>query len=158
MKGDDMDLNLRYRVNRPAVIGEVLDNEAIIVNLDSGAYYSLHDSGSLIWTWIEQEHSLAEIIEGVSNLHVGERATFGQEISRLLSELEAENLIAPADGSLSLGAVPLVTPLEHKSAFLPPQLEKFTDMADVLLLDPIHEVDETGWPHPAPEQPARAQR
>jgi hypothetical protein len=25
-------------------------------------------------------------------------------------------------------------------------LQKFTDMQDLLLLDPIHEVDESGWP------------
>jgi hypothetical protein len=26
-------------------------------------------------------------------------------------------------------------------------LQKFTDMQELLLLDPIHEVDERGWPH-----------
>ena len=59
-------------VNRPSVIGEVLDGEAIIVNLDRGAYYSK------------------------------------------------------------------------------PILQKYTNMADLLLLNPIHEVDEQGWPQPAP--------
>jgi hypothetical protein len=36
------------------------------------------------------------------------------------------------------------------AAFEPPLLEKFTDMEDLLLLDPVHEVDGRGWPHPAP--------
>jgi len=27
-----------------------------------------------------------------------------------------------------------------------PVLHSYTDMQDVLLLDPIHDVDETGWP------------
>jgi hypothetical protein len=31
-------------------------------------------------------------------------------------------------------------------------LQKYTDMADLLLLDPIHEVDEQGWPQPAPRK------
>jgi hypothetical protein len=26
-------------------------------------------------------------------------------------------------------------------------LEKFTDMHDLLLMDPIHEVSDAGWPH-----------
>lgn len=30
--------------------------------------------------------------------------------------------------------------------FTPPVLNKFTDMQELLLLDPIHDVDETGWP------------
>jgi len=33
------------------------------------------------------------------------------------------------------------------NAFEKPKLQKFTDMQDLLLLDPIHEVDEAGWPH-----------
>jgi hypothetical protein len=28
-----------------------------------------------------------------------------------------------------------------------PVLNKYTDMQDLLLLDPIHEVDERGWPN-----------
>ena len=31
--------------------------------------------------------------------------------------------------------------------FVPPTLEKYTDMQDLVLLDPVHEVDERGWPH-----------
>ena len=33
--------------------------------------------------------------------------------------------------------------------FTVPGFEKFTDMQDLLLLDPIHDVDETGWPRAA---------
>ena len=29
-----------------------------------------------------------------------------------------------------------------------PKIETFSDMKDLLLLDPIHDVDETGWPSP----------
>ena len=28
-----------------------------------------------------------------------------------------------------------------------PRLDKYTDMQELLLLDPIHEVDERGWPN-----------
>jgi hypothetical protein len=36
-------------------------------------------------------------------------------------------------------------------AFTQPVLEVYTDMQDLLLLDPIHEVDEeAGWPSPKP--------
>jgi hypothetical protein len=27
---------------------------------------------------------------------------------------------------------------------------KYSDMEDLIMLDPIHEVDESGWPHPKP--------
>ena len=35
----------------------------------------------------------------------------------------------------------------EKRPYVPPQIERFTDMQELLLLDPIHEVDDTGWPH-----------
>jgi hypothetical protein len=31
-------------------------------------------------------------------------------------------------------------------SFTHPQLQKYTDMQELLLLDPIHEVEESGWP------------
>jgi hypothetical protein len=31
-------------------------------------------------------------------------------------------------------------------------LHKYTDMEELLLLDPIHDVDETGWPNKSPER------
>jgi hypothetical protein len=37
-----------------------------------------------------------------------------------------------------------------ESKFEKPGLQKYSDMQDLLLLDPIHEVDEMGWPHALP--------
>jgi len=35
----------------------------------------------------------------------------------------------------------------ERPPFTKPELHKFTDMQDLLLFDPIHEVDESGWPN-----------
>lgn len=70
-------------------------------------------------------------------------------IDTFLAELYAENLIVPLPQAPSLQGTP-ATPVQ-KLAFQTPVIEKFTDMADLLLLDPIHEVDETaGWPRANP--------
>jgi hypothetical protein len=37
----------------------------------------------------------------------------------------------------------------EKTPFEPPRLERYNDMNDYFLLDPIHEVDTAGWPRPA---------
>jgi hypothetical protein len=34
-----------------------------------------------------------------------------------------------------------------RTPFMPPELEVFTDMKDLLLLDPIHAIGEAGWPN-----------
>ena len=35
---------------------------------------------------------------------------------------------------------------EPQEGFVAPQLHKYTDMQELLLLDPIHDVDQEGWP------------
>lgn len=63
---------------------------------------------------------------------------------RFLGDLAAENLISAAEGS-----APLLAPSDDDGAaeFPAPRLERYTDMQDLLLLDPIHDVDERGWPN-----------
>jgi hypothetical protein len=65
--------------------------------------------------------------------------------------LTAEQLIVPD----TLPAPPLNGVLEKALAqaggaangvFTRPVLTKFTDMQDLLLLDPIHDVNSSGWP------------
>jgi len=48
-----------------------------------------------------------------------------------------------------LTAVAVPPPLQTGAAFAPPELHTFNDMNDLLLIDPIHEVAETGWPFTA---------
>ena len=59
-----------------------------------------------------------------------------------MSELIAENLILSKDSD------PIGRPddLGTAPAFVTPELHKFTDMQELLLVDPIHEVTEEGWP------------
>ncbi|MBN2286366.1 MAG: hypothetical protein JXI43_07950, partial [Tissierellales bacterium] len=41
----------------------------------------------------------------------------------------------------------LETRLIEKISFKKPVIDKFEDMQEMLLLDPIHEVNDQGWPH-----------
>jgi hypothetical protein len=142
--------NQRYRINHPAVIAEVLDGEAIIVNLDSGAYYSLRDSGCAIWTLLTQQCTPVETVATIQTHYVGDADDIQSGVDALLVELLAESLLVPAEGAQPNAPVlDMGSPSSGAPPFTPPLLEKFTDMADLLLLDPIHEVDvNEGWPQP----------
>jgi hypothetical protein len=48
--------------------------------------------------------------------------------------------------SLCVASLQGAAPEARAVAFVPPSLAKFQDMQDLLLLDPIHETDEPGWP------------
>ena len=61
--------------------------------------------------------------------------------------LETEWLVV-ADGN-GAGEVPAaaVQPVGGRVPFEAPSFTTFTDMQDIILLDPVHEVDARGWPH-----------
>jgi hypothetical protein len=42
----------------------------------------------------------------------------------------------------------------EKTLFRAPGLQRFEDMRGFLLVDPIHEVDDAGWPHMRPGESA----
>ncbi len=138
-----------YRINSPSVIGEVLDGEAIIVNLDTGAYYSLDGAGAEVWAAAQAGATLPDMIDLATAHFSGDPTAIAADVTALLAELLAENLLVADGVSSDQAAAPVDTPSPARPPFVKPILQKYTDMADLLLLDPIHEVAEQGWPHQA---------
>ena len=142
------------RVNAPQVIHEAIDGEVIIINLTSGNYYSLKGSGAEIWQLVQGVTSHDEIVETLSSRY-GTEGEIEGAVAGFLADLEREGLTAAADGEVRAQADSQPPPSEAATtAFVPPSLEKFTDMQDLVLLDPVHEVDATGWPQTRPDDAA----
>ena len=144
--------NTRFRVNTPTVTHEIIDGEAVIINLDSGSYYSLVGVGATVWDLLYQRAPLNEIVTALANTHSGDAAEIERAVNDLTDQLCAENLVVPDDSELPLAQFS-VPPDQNgqKTPFNAPVLQKFTDMQELLLLDPIHDVDDMGWPKPNPE-------
>jgi len=147
--------NQRFRVNTPMVTHETIDGEAVIINLDSGNYYSLVDAGSFIWGLIDQGASASEVQNLVSQTYHGDASDIDQGVQDLLAQLQQESLIVPVDGAESFEQTQVLPSNNghEKPSFNPPSLNKYSDMQELLLLDPIHDVDEAGWPKPNPDVP-----
>jgi hypothetical protein len=142
-----MSTSERFRVNEPTVIQEVIDGEAIIADLGRGFYYSLDSLGSAVWQALVDGASVAEVIDGCAAHFAGDREEIAAGINALLAGLTAEQLLV-ARGDVPGSVVGLHGLLGAAgSAWTPPTLNKYTDMEQLLLLDPIHDVDETGWPN-----------
>ena len=138
----------RFRVSGPNIIHEQFDDEVVIVNLTTGSYYSAEKTGASIWSLILQNKSKDEILAQFANEYPADLGEIEHGISSFLSELIQESLIAQ-DGSspgASVESRPSADSNRAKS-FDKPSLQKYTDMEELLLLDPIHEVDEMGWPN-----------
>ena len=148
----------RFRINTPTVTHETIDGEAVIINLDSGNYYSLVEAGSFIWGLFEKGASASEIQNLVFQTYQGDAADIDRGVQELLAELQQENLIVPVDAveafdPAQLDQVVTANNGHEKPSFNPPSLQKYSDMQELLLLDPIHDVDDTGWPKPNPDPP-----
>jgi hypothetical protein len=70
--------------------------------------------------------------------------------------LLAEGLIEPCNAALPAEPYQVDAAL-LANASLPPRLVRHTDMEDLILLDPIHDVDDAGWPTRKTEPAAAAQ-
>ena len=143
-----------FVVNAPSVVSEIIDGEVIIMNLKSGNYYSSDKVGAVVWSWIEAgrtEHEMNQLAVAryratQEQVHSDLQAFLG----RLLAEgLVRETTLAQNGASGDLG----VPPAESDEIFVAPELCAYTDMKDLLLLDPIHEVDTVGWPKPKDSAP-----
>ena len=150
-----MDSSTRFRIRTPQVISEYFDNEVVIINFDNGNYYSLEKVGADIWGLIKNGANLGRIIRGLTRQYEGGTEKIEKAVCVFMDELTRENLIVPdpigkpesnPEGDPE-GKAPGETARQN---FPIPRLNRYDDMQDLILLDPIHEVDESGWPSNKP--------
>jgi hypothetical protein len=141
-----------FRINSPKVIDEIFDDEVVIINLDSGSYYSADRTGLEIWREIKRGAGASAIVAALTAKYEGDAAEIDAACRRFLAELRQESLIVSTNDAPEISAeVAANRPSDAGAKFSAPALHKYTDMQELLLLDPIHEVDESGWPHASAE-------
>jgi hypothetical protein len=132
----------RFRINEPHVIGEVMDGELVLVQFESGCYYSTRESGSDAWNLLILGHTPRQVAEILAAHHGVDTAEVAAGVCAFAEQLVAEQLLVPTET-----AAPEPRPITPSAAaYFAPVLEKFDDLAGQLLLDPIHEIDQSGWP------------
>jgi hypothetical protein len=136
----------RFRLS-PEIVHETVDGEVIAINLASGSYYSLAGSGPAVWEVLGNGASEAEIGAALTDRFDADGETIAGAVSALLGELRESGLIVSDE--LPGEPAPVAGGAGEKAPFESPRLERYTDMKDYFLLDPIHEVDSAGWPRPA---------
>ena len=146
--------DLRFRANTPDVMHETIDGEVIAINLVSGNYYSFRETGAEIWALIDELDALSvdELAHALALRYASPPSEIESAVARFLEELVAEGLVARAEGQAESRREPPEQPTGVPTqVFPPPRVEKYTDMQDLVLLDPVHQVDDTGWPRARPE-------
>ncbi|MBP9944985.1 MAG: PqqD family protein [Vicinamibacteria bacterium] len=132
-----------FRLNTPHVVLEIFEDEVILVNLEAGAYYSVEGLGSRLIALLREERPVPAILEVLEAEVEAEADVIRESVESFLSQLEKEGLIVACAAAPSPSGP---RPTGARRAFVPPVLHKYTDLRDLLLLDPIHDVDDAGWP------------
>lgn len=118
----------------PYVLHEAFDGESVVVNMNRGHYFSFGGKSADIWDALVRGSETGDLAA-----RIGVNTSTLDRFMRLLAQ---EGLIESD-----------ITATEH----LPPEdwlagtvlagsVERFTDIEGLLLIDPIHEFDQNGWP------------
>jgi hypothetical protein len=137
-----MDPDTTYRVDTGNVVHETIEGEVIVIHLLNGSYYSLGGGGPEIWEQLLQGASSRQIAAAVPTEGAAEDEV-ATALNELLAALLEDGLIVVHNGNGNSGQPP--SPVA--GTWVPPIFERYTDMKDFFLLDPIHEVDAAGWPN-----------
>jgi hypothetical protein len=136
-------------INRASVVSEVIENEAVIINLETGSYYGLNETGSIVWSALQRGAlGLKGMTEELTLRYTDDSETIQEAVKTLVAQLLAEGLVVESSEGPVMSPNPTRVPFEKSRAFQAPALEIHTDMQDFLLVDPIHEVDASGHPRP----------
>jgi hypothetical protein len=134
----------RWQINSPSVAGEILDGELIIMNQASGKYFTSTGIGPAIWQCIDAGMPRPAMLNAVAESCGMPEDLIAVDIAAFVCSLVSEGLIVEA--SASAGASPIEAPRIGHLSYEKPALSSYSDMQDLLLLDPIHDVSEEGWP------------
>ena len=128
------------------VHSQKFDDEVVIIDTVTGVYLTLGGSAVDIWSQIEAGASQGAIAAALFARYDGDPGVISAAVGRCLADLLQDGLIREAPPSSEMGSS-VVAP-GPRLVFAEPLIARFTDMQNLLLLDPIHEVSEEGWPQP----------
>jgi coenzyme PQQ synthesis protein D (PqqD) len=120
--------------NEQQVAAKIMDGEAILIHLGTGAYYSMGSAGGFIWSLVENRLSIKDIVTAVTEHYEVTRDRAEADVLRLSEELCVEGLALVCTGTAATAAASPAS--GARLAYEAPALEKFTDMAEMFALDP----------------------
>lgn len=123
----------RYRVREEAVAAKIFEDEVIIIGLATNNYFSMRATGHQIWQMLDVGWSPDEAAQTLAEVYDIDGEAAANDVLGLIDELVGQDLIEPdpsrtSSRDLSVSAV--------EAGYTPPVLECFTDMQDLLALDP----------------------
>ncbi len=84
---------MSYIINSENTVWRYIDDEVIILNLEGGHYFILNNTGAMIWSLLENNKGLEEIIQTICEEYQKPQEMIRQDVSEIIDHLIKENLI-----------------------------------------------------------------
>jgi hypothetical protein len=139
-----------YRQNAEHVAAEEFDGEFVLIQFARGTYFSLRGTAVDVWRQFEAGASAAEVAQRVARRFGREDETALASLAECIDRLVAEDLLCECETSCEAPGA------WASEVFAEPVVEVYSDLQELIVLDPIHEVDDAqGWPwRRAPDEDA----
>jgi hypothetical protein len=137
----------RYTTDVPKTASELFDGELVIADYGSGLYYALSPSATLVWQALGAGLGEGEVVTWLAGHAVLPRDDLAAQVRGVIKRLLDEGLLLPIDAPAAAGTA--ARPAPPAVPFAAPQIERFSDLQELMLLDPVHDVADAGWPHRA---------
>jgi coenzyme PQQ synthesis protein D (PqqD) len=126
----------------PQCVADDFGGEIVAINLATGIYFNLRDLAAVVWRDLAAGHPAEAVVAAVAQ-HDPQLAA---EVTAFIERLRMDGLMELSQHETPPGARPVAS--EAVSAGTVALLvDSYDDMQDLVLADPIHDVEEeAGWP------------
>ncbi len=127
------------------VVFEEYEDEIIFLQLRQGFYYTLDRIAGDVIVALLRAATLDEALNWLHQRYAADKKELLEYCEQVWQRLASEQLfeVRPEESQEAVGLEPYSG---NKSGLTPFSIEKFEDIQDILMFDPVHEVNEEGWP------------
>ena len=139
----------RYQFRKNQVAMERIEGELIIISMDSGKYFSASGPAADILFLIDAGKNLIEIQQELETLF--NSRIVKSEIETIIEFALKENLLELLTDDFAHSKSEL--PEDYmRTTWVTPNIVEFSDLQDLILVDPVHDASLKGWPVENPSE------
>jgi len=126
---------VRLELNSGDVAAKEIDGEILVMNVANGMYYSLDGVSAVAWRLIAAGHSLDQVAVALAQTYGVDESSTLSDVTDLAVHLVDEGLVKVSTSG-AYTDMPTIEAAEEHVSYTAPRLTAYSDMADLLALDP----------------------
>jgi len=133
---------MKYKINNDKVFSDVMDNIAILIDMETGVYYGLNQCTTNVYENIVAGVDTDELLVALASVK-GFDENVGKKYSAMVDELVSKDFILEDPSGYAVVNLNFDSFNDDELDF---ELSAYPDASELLLADPIHQVkDDLGW-------------